>query len=632
MSLLVCVFLPMLCAPAVYLLRRKSAKCGDACTVLVSFAVTAAAIVAVAQNSAISVPGFCGLGANFQTGGFQSVLLVLCALVFPLSALSSHAYFGDEPRVGRYQAFFLLTYGALMGVFASSDLFTTYVFFEIMSMTSWVWVAQNETPESRRAADTYLAIAVIGGLTMLFGLFYLEHMFGTLAFDALAAGRDRALSDPGALIAGFCLLTGFGAKAGMYPLHIWLPKAHPVAPAPASALLSGILTKAGIFGILVCVTGLFRGSVAYAAVILVLGVITMLLGALLAVFSNDLKRTLACSSLSQIGFILIGCALLGLDHETNLAAGGVLLHAVNHALIKLVLFLCAGTIYRQNHTLDLNRLRGAGRGNSTLLLCFAVGALSISGVPGFGGYISKTLLHEAIAENAAALPGALGAVLSVTEWLFLIAGGLTLAYMGKLFVRLFLERGDCAPVRLDWGTATAITLPAAALVVCGAFPRLTYARIGNFAAASLGTSTFAVRFFSGANLLGAGISLLIGALVYLLIVRGALTDHKAGLYRTVRAPLTLEDNVYKPLLSCLALIGAFLARLIYSLTDWFVLLADRVMRFARPKRIAPKRDDHFAHYSRKYVRMGRIEQTLAFELLLFGAGVVFTLLFLLIRL
>src|SRR5699024_5013413 len=138
--------------------------------------------------------------------------------------------------------------------------------------------------------------------------------------------------------AGGLALAGFGAKAGMFPLHIWLPKAHPVAPAPASALLSGILTKSGVFGILLLSRYLFWAELSWSQVVLALGVVTMVLGAVLALFSIDLKRTLACSSMSQIGFILVGVAMQGfLGHENALAAWGTVLHMLNHSLIKLVL-------------------------------------------------------------------------------------------------------------------------------------------------------------------------------------------------------------------------------------------------------------------------------------------------------
>ncbi|MEG1882102.1 MAG: proton-conducting transporter membrane subunit [Clostridia bacterium] len=628
--LFVCVFLPMLMAPIAWLLGRRSHMLMDACTVAISLLVFVGACACAARGATAEIPGFCGLGVRFQVEGFRSVLWVLCAAVFPLSALSAHAYFVGGANNGRYQAFFLLTFGALMGVFASDDLFTTYVFFEMMSLSSWVWIAQNETDESRKAADTYLAIAVIGGLVMLYGLFTLQQELGTLMFSALRALRGASLANPRVLVAGFCLLLGFGAKAGMYPLHIWLPKAHPVAPAPASALLSGILTKGGIFGILICVSGLYQGDVRFALVILVLGIVTMLLGALLALVSNDLKRTLACSSLSQIGFILVACALIGLGKETTSAAGGAVLHMVNHAFIKLILFVSAGAIYKRNHTLDLNRLRGAGRGNLPLMACFIVGSLSIAGIPGFGGYVSKSLIHQAIVENMAVSGAQLSALLSVTEWLFLLSGGMTLAYMGKLFVRLFVEKGDCCPIKLDTGTALAIGVPSVLLLIAGLIPNRTYERIANVAADSLGAGQLSARYFSIESLQGAAISIIIGALLYVLVVRLLLTDRKTGYDRVVPTLFSIENNMYRPLLQGFAFFGALVARTVYCMTDWTVLLMKKVLMVGAFTRWNPGKDDHFAHYSRKYVQFGRIPQTLAFELMLFGIGVVITLLYLLI--
>ena len=630
MELLVffCVFLPILTSPLAVTLSVRSARARDGFTAGVCVVTLALAVWTVVSRAKLSLPGFCGMGANLAAGGFRSVLLLLSATVFPLSALAARRYFAGEAHVGRYQAFFLVTFGALNGVFLSQDLFTTYVFFEMMSLSSWVWVAQNETDESKRAADTYLAIAVIGGLLMLYGVFELYDAFGTLSYDALSAlGGTAAAGGPRVLAAGLCLLAGFGAKAGMYPLHIWLPKAHPVAPAPASALLSGILTKGGVYGVLLMAVGLYRGNASFVTVVLVLGTVTMLYGAVTALCTNNLKRVLACSSLSQIGFILVATAVLGLNGETPLAAGGALLHMVNHALIKLDLFVCAGALYTARHTLDLNALKGAGRKSPLLFVCFLTGALSIAGVPGFSGYVSKTLIHEAIVENSALHP-----LLPAVEWLFLLSGGLTLAYMAKLVSKLFFEKGDdpsVSPVRLDAGTALAVTVPSVCLLLCGLFPQRTFTRITAYAAESLGTSLVAAAYYSLSNLSGAAISLGIGALVYLLLVRPLMT-RRNGAYIAYPSPVSLEKNVYRPALSALAFVGAFFARLAYSATDGAVLLMKKAVFFAARPRQKPGTDDHFAHYSRKYVRPGRIGQTLAFELMLFGVGVTVTLLYLLL--
>ena len=238
---------------------------------------------------------------------------------------------------GKIPFFTLFTLGATIGVFLSADLFTVFIFFEIMSFTSYTWVAHEETKEALRAAETYLAVAVIGGLVMLMGLFLLYGELGTLEFTRLAQAAEKSRSDGrGGYVriftASVCLLFGFGAKAGVFPLHIWLPKAHPVAPAPASALLSGILTKAGIFGVLVISSAILPFDMAWGRLLLVLGVLTMFTGALLALFSVNLKRTLACSSVSQIGFILIGIGMQGLiGEESSVAIRGSLLHMVNHS-------------------------------------------------------------------------------------------------------------------------------------------------------------------------------------------------------------------------------------------------------------------------------------------------------------
>lgn len=631
--LLFCILFPMAMSPVVYAAGKRTAKARDRllwASVLLEWLCCAALPFAGAQTLALDGVGLFGL--RFAGGGVHTVFALLCATVFLLSALASPFYFGKEARVHRYYAFFLLTLGGIEGVFLSADLFTTFFFFEIMSMASWVWVAQNETKPCERAADTYLAIAVVGGLLLLGGMLAVyAGTDGVLQYEALRA-RQNAVQNTPALFLGAVLLTlGFGAKAGMFPLHIWLPKAHPVAPAPASALLSGILTKSGIFGILLCGVCVIRGDARYAMLLLCAGAVTMLLGALLALTAVDLKRVLACSSLSQIGFILVAASLLALGRETALAAGGALLHAVNHALIKSVLFLCAGVIYKNYHTLDLNELKGAGRGSRLLTVCFLIGALSIAGVPLFGGYVSKTLIHEAIVEHAQLLGGAAGALFKAVEILFLFAGGLTFAYMSKLFVILFVQKpAQDAPPRalsFDRATAAALAVPALALLGMGLVPNAAYERIAAYAAPSLGAEPFSLAYFSLENLHGAAVSLLIGAAVYFLVVRFLLT--KNGRLIEPHHIFSLEENLYKPLLRLLAFLGALLARVLYCLTEGTVKALTRLNGLGAKRRIIPPEDDHFARYSPQHIRSGAISQTLAFELMLFGLGAVLTLLYLL---
>ncbi|NLA53720.1 MAG: sodium:proton antiporter, partial [Clostridiales bacterium] len=459
-----------------------------------------------------------------------------------------------------------------VGVFLSDDLVTAFLFFEILSFTSYCWVIQEETPEAMRAGQTYLAIAILGGMSMLMGLMLLHIEIGTLRFSELTQAIstiDRSrLYLPGTLI-----LAGFGAKAGMFPLHVWLPKAHPVAPAPASALLSGILTKVGIFGILVISTRMFFDDLQWGNLLLGLGLINMLLGALLALFSIDLKRTLACSSMSQIGFILFGIGLQSLLGEHNaLAAQGTVLHMLNHSLIKLILFMAAGAVYLNAHGLNLNDIKGYGRKRPGLMLIFLTGAASISGIPFFSGYASKTLLHESIIEYIEHLQqlGQSAFWYQGAEWLFVITGGLTFCYMIKLFVVLFIEKHPSRQKEFDkmgssMSPLSAIALGGSALVLfaLGLRPEGILTSLANRSLSFLYAHepAHAVHYLAWVNLVGAGKSLLLGAILYFTVVRMWLIgrdSHGVVLYLN-RWPvwLDLEEKIYRPLVSRLVRLGFF---------------------------------------------------------------------------
>lgn len=580
------------------------------------------------------IPYLCGMGLHFTLDGFRAMYGMIAAFMWFMSTLFSKEYLSHYHNRNRYYLFLLLTLGATEGVFLSADFYTTFIFFEIMSFTSYVWVAHDEKKEALRASATYLAVAVIGGLVMLMGIFLLYDVTGTLFFDDLIGGVTRyGLISPQSFastqlwIAGLCLLFGFGAKAGAFPLHIWLPKAHPVAPAPASALLSGILTKAGMYGILILTAYLFLGSTVWGSLILVLGVCTMVIGAVLALFSIDLKRTLACSSVSQIGFILVGVGMSGLPGSENLmAVRGSLLHMVNHSLIKLALFMAAGVVFMNVHKLDLNDIRGFGRRKPLLNYIFLMGALGIGGVPLWNGYISKTLIHESIVEyteliREGHLSGMFGiATLHGIEWAFLISGGLTAAYMTKLYVALFVEKNEDEKIQADYDalkgkymnkvSAAALTVSATLLPIMGFFPHIV---MDGLASAGQGfmnvdETELAVAYFSPTNIKGAAVSLMIGAVVYLVVVRlwmmrpEAAVPHQSEKYKinvsadTVNSKassadtgtkpvsckryvnrwnkyLDLENTVYRPLLlRILPFVFGVLCRILDSFVDTLVVL------------------------------------------------------------
>ncbi|MER2235363.1 MAG: complex I subunit 5 family protein, partial [Candidatus Limivicinus sp.] len=195
-------------------------------------------------------PRLCGFGLGFTLDGLRWILCLMGSVLWFGSAVFGQEYLAHAEHKSRYYLFYLITEGATLGVFLAADLYTLLVCFEVMSVASWTLVAHEETPGAMHAADSYLAFAVIGGLITLMGLFLLQDMFGTVNIARLAELAPAYENRRRLYIAGVLTAFGFCAKCGMWPLHTWLPAAHPVAPATASALLSGIITKAGIFGIL----------------------------------------------------------------------------------------------------------------------------------------------------------------------------------------------------------------------------------------------------------------------------------------------------------------------------------------------------------------------------------------------
>lgn len=543
--------------------------------------------VVTGENVIFVLHDFCARGLYLKADGFRAIYALIAGFMWMMTTLFSKQYFAHYRNRNRYYLFLLLTLGATVGVFLSADLFTTFIFFEMMSFTSYVWVAHDEDKATLRASETYLAVAVIGGMVMLIGLFLLNYQTGTLNMDELLTAC-KAVEDKTMLyVAGGCLLFGFGAKAGMFPLHIWLPKAHPVAPAPASALLSGILTKTGIFGILVISCQMFLHDAAWGMIILMLGVVTMFVGALLALFSIDLKRTLACSSVSQIGFILVGIGMQGILGEHNaLAARGTVLHMVNHSLIKLVLFMAAGVVFMNLHKLDLNAIRGFGRKKKALMFSFLMGALGIGGIPLWNGYVSKTLLHESIVEYKVIAQGTTDFSTFVTiEWIFLITGGLTVAYMMKLFICLFLEKNaDQSKMEalnnnyMNKKSMFALVGSSVVLPILGFLPSMTMDKIADV------TSEFmhahhpdhAVAYFNFVNLKGGLISIGIGIIIYFGFVRTALMrkdETGRKVYVNIWPKwLDIENSIYRPFIQHLIpFVLAVICRIFDKLIDGIIV-------------------------------------------------------------
>lgn len=579
------IFMPMVAALISYLIGRKSKQGRNGFVVAIAvlefvFSLFLAMQTGSVSDSVVTLPRVCDMGLSFVADGFRTIYGMIASFMWMVTVVCSTEYFENYRNRNRYYLFQLVTLGATQAIFLSADLYTTFIFFEMMSLASYVWVVQDEKAESLRAGATYLAVAIIGGLSMLMGLFLLYHQAGTLVISELF----EACKGKNVYVAAVLLFVGFGAKAGAFPLHIWLPKAHPVAPAPASALLSGILTKTGIFGILIISCQILAWDVKWGVFVLIVGVITMFLGALLALFSVDFKRTLACSSISQIGFILVGIGMQQTTEEVNaLAVKGTFLHMMNHSLFKLVLFMVAGVIFMNVHKLNINAIRGFGRKKPLLAAICLLGALGIGGVPGFSGYVSKTLLHESIVEYMHELTTGNAGIsvftvsdMKLIEWIFLLSGGLTIAYMCKLFVAVFVEKNKDEKVQEKYDmktcymripTTVALSISASLFLVMGVLPHQTMDKLSYKAQAFMGVMHLGheVHYFTWTNLKGSFISIGIGIVLYIVVVR--LWMMKKGEYvNRWSSYLDLEDYVYRPML----------LKVIPGVCGFFCVILDRI--------------------------------------------------------
>jgi len=583
------VLWPIISAFVSYLIGRKNKKIrnyfANFATILEFAMVLMMAISANNEHPPVfELNGFMGFRIFLEMDGFRCIYAIITALMWMMTTIFSREYFAHYRNRNRYYFFMLLTFAGTMGVFLSSDLITTFLFFEMMSFTSYVMVLHDEKPAAIEASKTYMAVAVIGGLAMLFGIFIVNNELHTTEIGAFVNAMHHFEGNKNMLyLAAAFMLVGFGGKAGMYPLHIWLPNAHPVAPAPASALLSGVLTKTGVFGIIVVSALIFQHDYTWGMIILNIGVLGMFTGALLALFSIDLKRTLACSSMSQIGFILVGIGMQGILAEENaLAVRGTMLHMVNHSLIKLVLFMVAGVVYMNLHQLDLNKVRGFGRGKPLITFCFLMGVLGIIGLPFWNGYISKTMLHESIVEKIWLFPeySSASTYFRVVESIFTLTGGLTTAYMIKIFTCVCIEKNQFDQGKLTAlnkkymtkTTAVVLFLSALILPILGFSPNTFMIPISGFAQEFMHgeNPAHAVEFFAWANLRGAVASLSIGAIIYIFVVRGLLMardeEGRSVYINAWPAPLNIENKVYKPLLlNILPFIGALIARFVGSI-------------------------------------------------------------------
>ena len=365
----------------------------------------------------------------------SKVFLVLISCIWLLAGLFSFEYMENNEREKRFYGIYLIVGGILAGLAVSGNLITFYVFYEFMSLISMPLVLHDRTHESVMAALKYLYYSMAGALLALFGIFVLSYNGGgSLVFTA---GGIQTLSQPSAVtyIAVFFMIIGFGAKAGMFPLHAWLPAAHPVAPAPASAVLSGVITKAGVLGVIRAVyyvagAEMIAGTwVQYVWIILSLA--TVFMGSMLAYKEKILKKRLAYSTVSQVSYVMFGLSLLN-----STAFAGALLHVVFHSLAKDTLFMCAGAVIHKTGRTKVAELKGTGKQMPCVMWCFLLASLSLIGIPPLAGFVSKWYLAVGSLETGITTASWLGPVI------LLISALLTAGYLLPICIQGFLPGKD----------------------------------------------------------------------------------------------------------------------------------------------------------------------------------------------
>ena len=369
----------------------------------------------------------------FHTDTISMIFVLLMGITWFLIGIYAVEYMGHEEREGLFFGWYLLAGGVMSAVALSANLVTLYLFYEVMTLTTMPMVMHSRERKALYAGLKYLYYSCGGAFAGLFGIVYLYNHGISINFDGsgFAQAIQVAQTSGSYRVVIFCMLMGFGVKAGMFPFHGWLPTAHPVAPAPASAVLSGVITKAGVLAILRMVYFIIgpetiRGTwVQYAW--LALACCTVLIGSMMAYREPIMKKRFAYSTVSQLSYILIGLAVLNVTGFV-----GAVSHVVYHSLIKNILFAVAGAIIVHTGKTEIDKLTGIGKEMPITIWCFTFAALGLVGIPPLAGFVSKWYLANG------ALEASIGAFRYIAPVVLLISALLTAGYLLPITINGFL--------------------------------------------------------------------------------------------------------------------------------------------------------------------------------------------------
>jgi len=486
-ALLACLSVLIAAITAPCLQNKQSVQRTLLCAVLAAsglFAVIAGFAGLISGGGSIILPlGLPWLPMHLRLDALGSFfLLVIGSLVLPV-AIYSQGYLNHEERLTPIAIFLPLFVLGMMGVVLSDDAFTFMLFWELMSVSSYFLVThEHQHPENRKAGFIYLLMAHMAGLLIMGSFATLYAASGSFEFSAM---REVEISPLWASVAFLLAGFGFGTKAGVVPMHGWLPEAHPVAPSNVSALMSGIMLKVAIFGF-IRITWDLMGSGDFqwwwGALVLAAGSSSAVSGVLMALQQHDLKRLLAYHSIENIGIILIGLGLgmlLAQAGHPMLAALGLiaaLYHTINHALFKGLLFMGAGAVLHKTGTRNMEAMGGLIHRMPWTSALFLVACISISALPPFNGFVSEWLIFQT-ALMAPQLDGALlTAIVPFSAAMLALAGALAATCFVKVFGVVFLGHARSEAVanakEVDGWMKFGMVIPAVCCLLLGLLPAL----------------------------------------------------------------------------------------------------------------------------------------------------------------
>ena len=411
------------------------------------------------------------------------VFAVLMCAMWLLAAVFALEYLEHDAHEASFQAFYMTVLSALVGQCFAGSMVTLYVFYELMTLLSVPMVVHERTPQAVAAGVKYLVYSIFGAMLGLMGIFFFNHYLGTVTFAPGGVAPLSGAVTPGLLVVTFLVILGFGTKAGMFPMHGWLPTAHPVAPAPASAVLSGVITKAGVLAI-VRVVYFLVGAKALAGTwvqtaFMTLALITVFMGSMLAYREPLLKKRLAYSTVSQVSYVLFGLSCMVPE-----AFEGALLHVLAHSTIKDALFLCAGAIIHQTGKTMVSDLRGIGKQMPVTIWCWTIASLGLIGIPPTGGFVSKWQLATG------SLASGMGALSVLGPVVLIVSALLTAAYLLPVTIYGFFPGSDFDYASLEkkepgWLMLVPMLLLAAGVVLTGVLAQPLISAFASVASAVL---------------------------------------------------------------------------------------------------------------------------------------------------